>query len=429
MSNIFTKIYKDSLLRNSVYLMTTNFSGLILGFLFWMIAAKYYTPNDIGIVSVILSSVSLISMISLIGFPMALMFYLPKNAKNANRMINSCLMVGIMISIIFSLIFILGLDMWSPSLVSTFDNLKYITIFIIVTIMTTVSTIISSAFTAGRRSSFHMVKENIFSIVKIFPLVLLIGSGTIGIFLSWSIGMVISVSIGFILLYKLWKYVPTFTFDPIIKDMMKFSFGNYIAGIFFNIPRSVFPLMIINFISADAAGYFFVAVTISGLLYGITSSITNSFLSESSDENTFWDNVDKVIVFNIILLVPILLSIVIFGKFVLNIFNPGYADNSFTSLIILAAASIPMSIVTVFNVVRYTQKRIMTAIKIDGIVAAISIILSIYFIGIWGIEGVAMAYLAANTIVATIIIFRMKNPIEFILRLAKYRNIGLFSAR
>ena len=97
--------FRNSLFKNSIYLMITNFISLALGFIFWIVASRYYTPNDVGIISAILSSISLISMISSVGFPTALVFYLPRDPKNTNIIIDSCLTVSIIMSIIFSLIF------------------------------------------------------------------------------------------------------------------------------------------------------------------------------------------------------------------------------------------------------------------------------------------------------------------------------------
>lgn len=419
LSNTLKKIYNDSLLKNSAYLITTNFFNLILGFFFWVIATRYYTPEDIGIISAILSSMSLISVIGLVGLPMSLMFYLPIYSKNANNIINSCLIIGIIMSITLSLIFILGLDIWAPKLKSYLIDLEVIIIFIIATVMMTISSLMSGTFSAGKRSSFNMIKENIFGFTKIFPLILFTGFGSIGVLLSWSIGLIISVIAGFFLLSKLWKYYPMFIFDPIIKSMTSFSVGNYIAGIMYILPKFVFPIMIVNIISAESAGYFFIAMTIAGLLYGIPYSIASSFLVESSDKDKFWNNVDKAIKFNIGLLIPGLLLFIIFGKFILNLFNPDYADNSFVTLIILSVTSIPISLIIIFNTVRTAQKKIMTVIKINVMLSVMTIIFSIPLMRIWNIEGVAISYLITNTITALVIVFKMKNPTEFILKLIK----------
>lgn len=425
MINIFKKIYTDSLLKNSIHLIVTNFSSLILGFFFWMVATRLYMPNDIGIISAILSSMFLISSLSTIGLPTALTFYLPTYSKgvDANKIINSCLIISIIISIIFSLVFILMIDILAPELKSVLGDLGLSIIFVITTIVTTISMIMSGIFIAGKRSSFQMIKENIFSIVKIFLLILFSSLGAIGIFVSWSLGLIISTVIGFFLLFKLWKYIPTWSFDPMVKNMANFSIGTYTAGILGGLPRLVFPIIIVRMISAEAAGYFFIAMMVASVLSGIPESLVGPFLAESSDKKKFWNNVINAIRFNLSLLIPGLLMLIIFGKFVLNIFNSNYADNSFNTIIILSIACIPMSFVTIFNVVNNAQKKVMTTIKVNMISSVTVIILSIPLMRIWNIEGIAVAYLITYSIITIFIIFKTKNPIEFALKIIKKDDI------
>lgn len=414
---IFKRLYADRILKNSMYLIMTSFSGMAIGFFFWMIAAKFYSPGDIGTISAILSSMLLISTISCVGLPMAMTLYLPINTQKANGIINSCLLVGITVSAIFSLIFILGINIWAPKLDPILGNFKLGVMFIITTIMTTISLFMGGMFTAGKRSSFQMIKENTFSISKTLILVLMSGFGAIGIFMSWSIGLVIATLLGFYLLTKLWGYKPMFSIDPMIKTMAKFSIESYIAGIFYNIPKFIFPIIIVNLLSNESAGYYFIAMTIAGMLYGVPEAVMGPFLAESSDKEKFWNNVNKAIKFDMYLLIPGLLLLTIFGKFLLNLFNPSYAVHSFNTLIILAAVSIPLSLINTFNMIRSSQKRVISAIKVEFAIATITIILSLYLMRIWNIEGIAISYLVANTIIAITIIFNTKDSIDFILRL------------
>jgi O-antigen/teichoic acid export membrane protein len=408
-------IFRDSHLKNSIYLVATNFVTSFVGFFFWVIAARYYPTDEIGITSAIFSSISLISMISSIGLSRALIFYLPRN-RNTDKIISSCLTINIISSILFSLIFIFGLKVWSPELSSTLSELKNTVIFIIITIIISISGIVGAAFTAGRSSLFQMVKETIYHMVKIIPLFLFINFGAMGILLSISIGLSISIIIGFVLLFRVWKYIPQFKLDPIIKDMAYFSAGNYIADILYNLPKLIFPIMVLNTISAQSAGYFYIAIMVASLLYGISQGIASSFLVESSDEDKFWFNVNKSIKFNLILLLPGILLFVIFGKFVLYIFNPSYAENAFRSMVILTVASIPLSLINIFNIVRNAQNKIMSVIKMNFIVAMLTIVLSMELTK-FNIEGIAISYLIANIIGAMIVINRIENPKEFTLRL------------
>ncbi len=228
-----------------------------------------------------------------------------------------------------------------------------------------------------------------------------------------------SIIIGFILIYKLWRYTPIFTVDPIVNKMLGLSFGNYIAGIISFIPRSVLPIMIMNLISTEAAGYFFIAMTVASVINTVPQFMANSLLAESHNRDKFWNNVNKAIRFSMCIIVPGLLLFMIFGKFVLNVFNPSYAEHALTTLFILSMTSLPLLLNNIFITVRNSQKRVMSIITNNAIVAGITIALSIPFIRTMGIEGAALSYLVANTFVAMTVIYRMKNPLEFAFKIYK----------
>jgi len=406
-------IYNDSLIKNFFYLMSTNVFNIILGFFFWIIVARYYTPNEVGTTSAILSSMSLISMISTLGFQTAFIFYLPRERINANRIINSCMTSSIIASLVFSFIFILGINIWVPALKFIFKDLEFVILFAAVTTITTISGHISSAFIAGRRSSFHMTKEMLFGFFKIVPLQVFSVFGAIGIFMAWGVGVIIAVIIGFFWLSFVWKgYLPSLMLDPIIKSMAGYSVGNYLAEIFYTLPRLVLPIMIVNLVSAESTGFFYIAMMIGGLLFGIPQSISNSLLAESSDGGELWLKVKKSIKLNAIILFPGILFFVFFGKFVLNIFNPLYAENASTTLLILTIASLPVSINTLFTAVRNAQKRVSSVVKINAGVAALTLAFAFPLSRSSGIEGAAFAFLAANSLAAIVVVYQMKNLVH-----------------
>lgn len=403
---IIDNLFGDSLLKNSIYLIATNFIGGILAFLFWIIAARYYTIDDVGLGSAIFSSISLISMVGTVGLPTALVFYLPRDA-NTDKIISSCLTTGIISSIIFSLIFISGLQIWTHELMPILNNLTNILIFIFVTTAIIISTLMNAILVAGKRALFLMIKDTIYNFSKMVPLILFSGFGAIGILMSMGVGLVLCVTLGFILLFKVWKYSPRLTLDPIIMKMASFSAGNYVAFIFYSLPILLLPIIILNMVSAKSAGYFYIAIMIANFLYGTSQSISNSLFAESSDINKFLNNINKSIKFGLIVLIPGIIFLMIFGKLLLSIFNPEYAANAFNAMIVLVVASIPVSLISLFNTVRSSQHRISSAIRMNILIASITIILSVPLIRIMNIEGAALSYLIANMIGASIVISRV----------------------
>ncbi len=408
--NFLKEIYKDSLLKNSIYLISTQFLNLILGFFFWIIAARVYSPNEIGIASALISSMFLIVLIGTLGFPAALQFFLPRDNQNARIIINSCIITCIVASILISLIFIFGLDIWAQPLKSTISDPKVASAFVLITTASTVSGLIGGAFIAGKRASFQMAKETLFGFIKILPLPFFLSFGAMGIFFSWGTGLMFSSLLGFILLPFVWKgYLPIPRFDPIIKKMAYFSIGNYLAGIFFTLPRLALPIIIVNIASPESTGFFFIAMTVAGILYTIPASLSSSLLAESSEAGEFRDKIIKALKFNFLLLLSGVLFFILVGKYVLNLFNPTYGENASTTLMILALTSIPLSINTIFTVIRNVQKRIPSIVIFNAVIAIVTFSLSVPFLRIYGIEGAAAAYLVSNTFAAIVVIYIMKN--------------------
>jgi len=61
---------KDPLYKNSIFLMLSSITGAGTGFVFWVIAARFYSAEDVGLASAVIAAMGLINLfwVSLIGF-------------------------------------------------------------------------------------------------------------------------------------------------------------------------------------------------------------------------------------------------------------------------------------------------------------------------------------------------------------------------
>jgi len=72
------KHLSDPLFKNAYFLMFSSLTSAGSGFFFWLIAARFYSTADIGLASAIISAMGLISMLSLLGFDISLVRFLPE---------------------------------------------------------------------------------------------------------------------------------------------------------------------------------------------------------------------------------------------------------------------------------------------------------------------------------------------------------------
>lgn len=68
----FIQKLKDPLYKNSIFLMLSSVTGAGTGFVFWVIAARFYSAEDVGLASAIVSAMRMIGMLSVLGLDLVM---------------------------------------------------------------------------------------------------------------------------------------------------------------------------------------------------------------------------------------------------------------------------------------------------------------------------------------------------------------------
>jgi O-antigen/teichoic acid export membrane protein len=391
----YQKIMGDSLYRNSIYLMVSSGIMAAFGFLFWLICARLFPAEDIGLATTIISVMGLIASFSVLGLNTGLIRYLP-TSENKNNKINTCFTVVALTTIIVSCIFLLGLGKFSPRLVFIKENIIMSFAFIFFMAVYSLGSMIDSVFIAFRKAKFVLIKSTIFSGLKLGMPFIFLGLGAFGIFSAYMSAMFIAVGVVFFILILKFDYKPKFVFyDSVIVKMGRYSFGNYIAGFIGGLPLMLLPLMITNQLHPETTAYYFMAMQIASLLFVIPNATNNSLFAEGShDERGLKKNVFKSIWIIAILLIPAILLTLLFGQYILLAFGKEYSAQGFNFLKIMTFSAIFVSINSIFGSIFKVQKRI-GAIVVRSILGCVIILgLSYYFIhrGM-GLMGIGYAYI------------------------------------
>ena len=160
------------LYSNAFYLVMTSLITSLLGFVFWIIVARFYPPEDVGLATATIAAVGLLAGFTPLGLDVALVRFLSHSGKGANLLINTVFTLVILTSIAGALIFVVGLDFWSPALLFIRQNPFYLAAFVLFTIAFSTSSLIDRTFIAERRAGFTLAKNLSFGLLKL-PLVIL----------------------------------------------------------------------------------------------------------------------------------------------------------------------------------------------------------------------------------------------------------------
>jgi O-antigen/teichoic acid export membrane protein len=397
MKKLINKIMNDSLYRNSIYLMLSTAVMSVLGFLFWMISARLFTAEEVGLATTMISVVSLTTF-SLLGLNSGLIRYLPKSERK-NDKINTCLTLVAVVTIIVSAAFIIGISKFSPRLLFIKDSVILSGLFIISMVFGSFGSLIESLFIAYRNTKYTLLKNTIFSVLKtVFPFAL-VTLGVWGIFGSWLIGTIAGVGVGFFVLIKKFDYQPKLVFhDSIIRRIGKYSFSNYVAGFIGSLPALLLPLMITNSIHPEITAYYYMAMMVANALFVIPQATSNSLFAEGShDEKSLKHHIRKSAKIISLLIIPAIIIIIFFGRYVLLLLGKDYSSEGYMFLNILAVSGIFVAINNVFGSLFRVKHRI------KGLII-ISVISSVSILGLswlWmdkGLTGIGLAWLIGSAI-------------------------------
>ena len=112
---------KEPLYRNALFLIANTIVLAGLGLVFWMIVARFYSEEEIGLGAAIISAASILALLSRPGLGIALVRFLPKADKPA-EMINTFFIMSGVVAAVLAAIFVVGLNLWSPKLGFIRDN-------------------------------------------------------------------------------------------------------------------------------------------------------------------------------------------------------------------------------------------------------------------------------------------------------------------
>lgn len=401
-------LYGVPLYRNAVYLILNSGAVAMTGFFFWLLAARLYSTEAVGLASAAISATALIALISTIGLDYALIRFLPGSGDKARSMINSCFTLTGAISIALAFIFLAGLKIWSPALLLIQEHPVFFTIFIVTTVATTLKIFADRTLIAKRRAGFSLGQGLIFGLSRFVPLVLLAGFfHTFGIFISWGIALSLVVVVSIVLFLPRietgYRPLPVIR-KKTISDMAGFSFANYIASIFWAIPHYVLPLMVINILGAESNAHFYIGWAISGILFMIPMATSFSLFAEGSHNNEqLGREIRRSLKLILVILIPAVVIVLLLGDKILLFFGKEYSENATRLLWILAISALPFSINSIYFTIKRVEMDMKSVIGLNAFIAIVTMALSYVLLPRIGIIGAGISWLVAQSITAVII--------------------------
>jgi O-antigen/teichoic acid export membrane protein len=391
------KLWHDPLYRNSYYLMLNSIVISILGFFFWVLAARFYSVNDIGISTSLISSASFIILLSKLGFDFSIVRFFP--IRNKSEIFNTSIFISMTVALILGAIFIIGIDFFSPNL-SLLKTPQNSLMFLIYVWVSSITTLTGMSFIAMRKPEYYFLQNLIISL-KILFIFFFVFYGAIGIFLTFELSILLSLIVALFLL-KSELTISLSIKKKFIKESLRFSFGNYFTSIFYSLPNLIIPIIVLNLLGSKAAAYYYISFTIALIIFVIPDAVSTSLLVEGSHGENLKKNTSKSFTIIFALLIPAITIIYFFGESILILFGKNYVE-SLNLLKLFTFSGFFVAINSIYFSIKRVQMEIKKIVFLATFNCILLFILTYVFLLKFGIIGVGYAWISTYGIAVLII--------------------------
>lgn len=383
-----------------------------LGIIFWVLAARHYTTNDVGVNSALISAMTFVSGLSVRSLISILVRFLPRAGRSSTRLAVFAYVLGAIGAAVISPIFILGLGVWSPDL-AFLSASPWMTIwFVIASITWSIFTLQDSVMIGLRKAVWVPVENTIFAVAKIVLLVAFaVSLPGFGIFASWTIPVVLSLLP--INLFVFRRLLPRHIAEtesqeapPTRKEVLRYAAADFLGSAFSLASTTLLPLIVLAQAGPAANAYFYLSWLVASSLQLVTTNMTTSFTVEASaNEEKLATYTNRIFIHIIRFVVPAVLVVVFASPFILSIFGKSYAEEGATLLRLVALSTIPNIVVSVYISVARVQRWMPSIIAVQGTLCVLTLGLSYILLPIYGITSVGVVMITSQLIVALVLLF------------------------
>jgi len=400
---VVTRLRQDSLLRNGAYNMGATIVTALLGYVYWVVAARAYQPRVVGSGAAIVSAMTLAALLANLGLGSALVVILPgrSNGPAWSHTLNAALILSLLSGAIVGGVVTVILPVLSAPLDTGADP-SYTLLFIAGVALWTVSTTLDGAFVAERAAGHVLARGALFAVVKIPLLVtplLQQGPSGKGILMSWVLSTAISCVVGFVQLSRLGRGYRC-TARGTAKEMRvlpRSLMGQHLINLGGSAPMYLLPLLVTARLSTTANAYFYTSWKVGSLFFMISPAVAVSLFAEGAHRpGVLPGQARRAGLMIAALLGPALLVFLPIAPMIMGLFGVEYARHGLTLLALLVLSAVPDALTNVYVSMLRVRGQVWRAAGLNVGMAVVALALAWVALPLLGIAGAGLVWLIAQ---------------------------------
>ena len=410
------------MLFNAGSLVATFIVKSGLGFAYWWVAARQFSPEAVGVASAAVSAMTLLGTFCMLGLGTLLIRELPRQPGQEAALISAALLTVAFAGACIGLLFALGVPSLSTNLQPLRTSVPAVALFAIGVSLATVNLVLDQVLIGLLRGDLQLWRNTLFAGAKLVALTAvgfwLSQRGGMTIYATWALGDAISLAAlaGFAILKGkqiLRKSLPKW---GLLRKLGPSALQHHLLNLLLIGPNFALPLLVTVLISATMNAWFYVAFLVADVVYVVPQALVMALYAVSSAQPHVLARKARLAMSLAVITCALANAVLLFGsRQLLELFGPGYADQGVWSLRFLALGAFPFLIKDLYIAICRIQDRIAKALLPLTGGAILELGLAALGARLGGISGLSLGWLIAVCIEAVLMsrrVYKTVRPIS-----------------
>ncbi len=399
--------FKNPLVMNGYALVFSSGATSVLGFGYWILAARLYPEEVVGLSSALLAMMFFLANVSQLNLVNALNRFIPSAGAQTTGLVLKSYLLSVVMAVVASVVFLAGIELWAPSLGGLRSSFSQSAWFVGATVSWCLFVLQDSVLVGLRQAKWVPLENIIYALVKLALIVIFATAlPEHGIFMSWTVPvLLLTLPVNALIFFRLIpahvRGAPLRTAAISTREMVRYVAGDYLSSLVWTATVALPPLVILERLGASASAHFYLAWNITYALYLISVNMGMSLVTEGSRDELNLEHYSYKTLQQILqLLVPLVAGIVIGAPLVLQLYGDTYAADGSALLRLLSLSAIPYAFVYVYVSMARVQRRVRRLFIVFAALGTLVFVFAYLFSGSYGVTGVGLAWLLAQSVVA-----------------------------
>lgn len=402
--------FRVPLYRNAYALMLNTAVNSAFGLLYWIVAARAFSPEEVGRGNALVSLMLLVSILTQLNWGQALIRFLPRAGAAAARLVGSAYAVSAGLAVVGST----GAMAYCHLVPEPGDplhvSLPFACWFVVSTTAWSVFNLQDSALTGLRSAQWIPLENGLYGIVKLALLVVVAQTSLRdGVFTSWTLPVIaLLVPVNLLLFRRLLpRHAARTAADaqpPDRRELTRYMAGDYTGQVFNQLSSTFLPVLVAGLLGAAEAAYFLPAQTIFAALSLLSLGITSSLVVEAARDETQAPRYARAVLRRIGLTVlPAAALVALTAPWLLQLFGSEYRGGATLLLQLLMLSTFPRVVVSLYMTRCRLENRTGPLAVLQAVQAAVLIGGTVLLTGPLGLAAVGWCALGVELAFAAVL--------------------------